>query len=1280
MSTRFSLLHISIFFSFVLGVIVYFPMSVHAAAQYTITDTGGDCTAFGVWNTASKTCTLTHNFNNIDGDLFSIIGSNITLNGNGYTLAATTSNSGIGIDLADTVNVTIKNISIHSFSIGVNIATTTLGAHIATTTFDGDITSIYNLGGINTTVMGSTFRNGNIALSIRNANGGTYFLNDIEDSMNTAISFFQSFNQLFYNNNFYTSKFDQYPGDPHSAFSKALPVGGNYWSVYHEDVGGCVDADNDLVCDTPYGTAYEGADEHPFIHPSGWDEYNWPPYISLNGVTSIYIVQGDTLSLPPVSATDREDGNISADVITTHPPIDTNMLGTTRIQYDVSDSQGKSADPVYRTVTVVPNDSFIPLFGVPLSEEHTYLDIVPPTMAGPDYYGNANYDNREGVHLIPEEDITGVQVIGLNVFIDTAATVLGKLTGDLHLIIAKGSMPPYPTTGALADVVIPKEELTLQDGGNGTPPDPVFVSLPSPVSLNAGEDYYIFLEREPHSTEPLDIGNYATYMNDNDDFPNITRIRCTIKGQCFPEAPEEMPFALYSEMPTTTSPTPTCCSSVLFLPGLSGSELYKPGLIGDDQLWLPNILIGTDDDVENLAFTPEGVSIRDDIYTREKSLIEKGYGIKPVYDGFPDFLDTLKENGIISDWGMVPYDWRLSIDDIISRGVLGNNDSSQGKDISYLTDPAGEPYIIAELQALTETSDTGKVIIIGHSMGGLVGKALIASLEDPANPYHDLYSKIEAFVLVGTPQLGTPDTLLPMLHGADNPLSGTLPGLSDASYRYSARYMPSAYALLPSARYMSTVPALYEDIVQFNDDMDKLATTIEKRDVEGYGSRALDSVFDYRTTFGNVINTPTSLEDFLTGTDGHPEPDKNDTDHPTLLSVTQFDATKDFHDTLDTWEPKDLDGDGKKDIRVVQVAGTGRDETVYGVEYKVDDENIGACRDNDINTCIDLPGVYPYPLTTTDGDGTVMLGSATAMDVNTVFFDLRNYNAHRKESYNDTIDRQHVNIMGAKPIQFLIDSIVEHYNLVNPYLASTTPTSTPYWRIEMHSPVHIEAYDTNGDHTGRAAYGDITVVDENIPNSAYVEIGDRSYMFLPQDETEQINLQGLASGTFTLTLTKYDNTTEISSVEFADLPATNNMEGAITISPTTTEPVLALDYNADGVVDINVVPGEEISDSDTFTILRSIISTLELSDKKQRRLLRVVDRIERVLARESRCDNKKKEKQQEHCEDRLETRANNVFDRLIGRIEKFRDKGNIDADDAEELITVVREIQGKVIQ
>ncbi len=75
--------------------------------------TGGDCTIIGIWDSGTKTCTLTTNLVQtvqIDND-------GITLNGNGHII--TGSGTGSGVYLLGRSSVTIKSLTVKNFTDGI---------------------------------------------------------------------------------------------------------------------------------------------------------------------------------------------------------------------------------------------------------------------------------------------------------------------------------------------------------------------------------------------------------------------------------------------------------------------------------------------------------------------------------------------------------------------------------------------------------------------------------------------------------------------------------------------------------------------------------------------------------------------------------------------------------------------------------------------------------------------------------------------------------------------------------------------------------------------------------------------------------------------------------------------------------------------------------------------------------------------------------------------------------------------------------------------------------
>jgi len=310
----------------------------------------------------------------------------------------------------------------------------------------------------------------------------------------------------------------------------------------------------------------------------------------------------------------------------------------------------------------------------------------------------------------------------------------------------------------------------------------------------------------------------------------------------------------------SSDPLTPCCSSVLFLPGLMASRLYIPTHDGETKVWEPGIT--TKKYLDQLFLNPEGTSIRTDVYTRDvldEALLPT---IGPnIYKSFIADMDDLKETEVIHDWQVVPYDWRLSLDDIL------NNSTKTDKGITY-TQSTTSSYIFSEVERLASESKTHKVTIVAHSNGGLLAKALLLKLRDQGLEY-----LVDTLVMVAVPQTGTPQAIGALLHGFGQGIPRSLPFLvSPARMQQWGLNMPGAYGLLPSVSYFDSVT---DPVLVF----DRTATS---------ASRLITSMVDLFLFLNSSLNTK-------------------------LLTYT-----KKLHERIDSWTPP-------IGMSVVQIAGWGSD-------------------------------------------------------------------------------------------------------------------------------------------------------------------------------------------------------------------------------------------------------------------------------------------------------------------------------------------------------------------
>lgn len=94
--------------------------------------------------------------------------------------------------------------------------------------------------------------------------------------------------------------------------------------------------------------------------PSCGNSDTEPPVIMLNGVNPQFVEVGTSYSELGATATDNVDGDITSLININSSSVNTTILGTYEVKYDVVDSSGNEALQVIRTVNVVPSFNILP--------------------------------------------------------------------------------------------------------------------------------------------------------------------------------------------------------------------------------------------------------------------------------------------------------------------------------------------------------------------------------------------------------------------------------------------------------------------------------------------------------------------------------------------------------------------------------------------------------------------------------------------------------------------------------------------------------------------------------------------------------------------------------------------------------------------------------------------------------------------------------------------------------------------------------------------------------
>lgn len=606
----------------------------------------------------------------------------------------------------------------------------------------------------------------------------------------------------------------------------------------------------------------------------------------------------------------------------------------------------------------------------------------------------------------------------------------------------------------------------------------------------------------------------------------------TAHAQDYPENIFTLTFTI-TEMP----PTPTGASSVLFLPGIQASRLYKDGILGtEDQLWEPN----DNQDLRQLSMNGSGVS-DNTVYTRD--IMREIFGISNVYLGFSEFMDELVSDGIIKRWSPYAYDWRYGVDDIAEDGTQYENEIRDA---------------VAEVERLAQDSFSGKVTLLGHSNGGLLAKAIMIRLEREGKS-----GLVDRVIFLASPQLGTPKAIGTILHGYDQEALGGLV-IDDAIARDVIQNLPGAYGLIPTQKYFDVRAG---NMVFFDTS---------------------SSTQLFRQAYGNAINNESELSLFMTGGDGRSG--AQTVSDAGLANPSMLHSALVLHrDALDNWG-------APAGVEVVEVVGEGLN-TVSGFEYNEYTERVCDAPDIfGIRNCTNKQFYKPKPYISQYGDETVMAPSAEGYVGNkkTYYVDL-----DASDIKGGAFAVEHASFTENPSIQELVKNILQQATSTNiEFISESRPTyNNDRILLGAHSPVTMEVTDTMGRRVGRAYVGPnhTPFAEHDIPGSSYLEIGDSTYIVLPANITYDIKIKGIDEGGLTFTLDRLHGETQTPEVSVR--VATITPSTTIKISyATNTLSNLSVDSNGDGKTDVELTPkGEVVVPVVTYTMLRTAVQNLPLS-------------------------------------------------------------------------------------
>jgi pimeloyl-ACP methyl ester carboxylesterase len=196
---------------------------------------------------------------------------------------------------------------------------------------------------------------------------------------------------------------------------------------------------------------------------------------------------------------------------------------------------------------------------------------------------------------------------------------------------------------------------------------------------------------------------------------------------------------------------------IIFVPGVGGSRLWN----GNYPLWpIPAPFHMTDLFLKSDGKTP----LTSGVKVTATDILRAAPG--NFYGGFIDYLQT-KNYTLDKDLFLFPYDWRLD-----NTGHLDALDSLVNK--------------------VLKKTDSEKVILIAHSMGGIITRAYVQS---------DGASKVDTLITIGTPFYGAVKPYYALVHGYDFGNDA----VSNMAMKIMAQNASAVYQLLPRVPFVTDI-------------------------------------------------------------------------------------------------------------------------------------------------------------------------------------------------------------------------------------------------------------------------------------------------------------------------------------------------------------------------------------------------------------------------------------------------------------------------------------------
>jgi hypothetical protein len=373
--------------------------------------------------------------------------------------------------------------------------------------------------------------------------------------------------------------------------------------------------------------------------------------------------------------------------------------------------------------------------------------------------------------------------------------------------------------------------------------------------------------------------------------------------------------------------------------------------------------------------------------------------------------------------------------------------------------------------------------------------------------------------------------------------------MSASTARIFSENMSGAYNLLPSTNYFNYA---IDPVVVFDP--------------------TIDSISNLRKTYGSTITDQSTLTSFLLAQgDKRPKPSESDLTLPTILNQTLLTVSTDMHTRFDQWS-------FPSHIKTINIIGSGIN-TVQGTKYYNKDNTLDY-----------------KPIFTQRGDGTVVTLATLSHASTTYYFDISRYNSSMKSNIS------HANILESHSVQNLIENLIVGNEYQDTYVSQLEFFANPQLQINIHSPVTLDLYDFEGNHTGSSLISintDSKLVEEKIPNSYYLPFGEGVYTGVSSNIPVTAHLQGTGMGVFTL---------DVGSTTYSEIPVLPTTIAEIKVSQATSSDLL-VDMDGDGIYDMTIQKDNSFDPTSYLLSMKKLITTLDIPDKTKSQLLQKLTKV-----------------------------------------------------------------------